>query len=496
VDFVDCTDRHHPSLGERAPRERHFHIGKYPAKEIPKPPALQWVPRRFKRYGVAPEIVADDMAGLPRPDIILVTSRMTYWYPGVAEAIALCRRVFPGAPIILGGTYATLCPDHARAVCKPDLVFEGEGEWALARLIEKTTGLPLRTPGARGGDKSLLASKENSGLEDVGDSLDALPMPAFDLLRSKSALAIETTRGCPFRCAYCASAALHPRFRRKSPARVADEIQWAVESLGTEDIAFYDDALLLDSARHFEQIAAEILARGLRGRARFHTPNGLFAACITESTARAMREIGVETVRLSLESASAARLREWNRRSGPDDFACAMRHLRAAGFRRDQIGVYILCAMPGQSAEEVRESIDFAIAQGGTPRLAEFSPIPGTPEWNRALAENRRAADPARTPLPQDREAPPWDREAPHSLLSRDCEPPKWDREAPHSRLITHAFDDTRSSLPAKPLPLADEPLLHNNSIYYWASGAMPPDTLNSLKRYATEKAASADGIS
>jgi hypothetical protein len=39
---------------------------------------------------------------------------MTYWYPGVVEAIARVRARFGAVPVVLGGVYATLCTDHAR----------------------------------------------------------------------------------------------------------------------------------------------------------------------------------------------------------------------------------------------------------------------------------------------------------------------------------------------------------------------------------------------
>ena len=53
-------------------------------------------------------------ARAPRPDVVLVTSTMTYWYPGVQAAVDLVRRRFGRVPVILGGIYATLCPGHAR----------------------------------------------------------------------------------------------------------------------------------------------------------------------------------------------------------------------------------------------------------------------------------------------------------------------------------------------------------------------------------------------
>jgi radical SAM superfamily enzyme YgiQ (UPF0313 family) len=158
---------------------------------------------------------------------------------------------------------------------------------------------------------------------------------------------------------------------------------------------------------------------------RFHAPNSLFASMITPRVAQLMRAMGMETVRVSLESASSAQLDAWNRRITPSHFIDAMRNLGDAGFTRDQIGVYLLCGLPGQQAGDVREAIDTVIAHGGTPRLAEYSPIPGTPEFDRAVEFSA--------------------------------------------------------------LPLKEEPLLHNNTIFHWAAKTMSPEELASLKRHARE---------
>lgn len=408
VALCDLTDRHHPALPRVLPEKR-FNTGKYYAEEIPKPGPLSWVPRRFKRYGLPPDRAESWLACLPRPDVVLVTSRMTYWYLGVRDAVALCRRLWGQVPILLGGTYATLFRSHAQREIAASEIFCGEGEEAVASLVEKWTGVGVKVPG-----DTCPASLAN---------LDTLPFPAWKLRSWNRAVTIETSRGCPYRCAYCATGQWLPVWRAKSPARVADEIEYVVGELGAEDVAFADDALLLNAKRHFLVWAREVQRR--RVRARFHTPNSLFASMITAEVAEAMRALGVETVRVSLETADEARLRSLNRRIRPRHFLEAMKNLRAVGYRPDQIGVYILCGLPGQPVEEVRASIDLVIDEGGTPRLAEYSPIPGTGEWRRAVSS-------------------------------------------------TH-------------LPIATEPLWHNNSIYWWASGAMEPSVLADLKNYARE---------
>jgi radical SAM superfamily enzyme YgiQ (UPF0313 family) len=411
VDYVDCTDRWHPVVADEKLRRQPFNVGKYFATEVPKPPPLARIPRRFKRYGVPLEAIESDLCALERPDVILVTSRMTYWYPGVVDAVRICRRVFGGVPIILGGIYATLCRVHAESICRPDIVFAGEAESSLPGLLETACGYSMRLP-------------LSFGHTDGDAKLDALPTPAYDLMRRSVALPYETSRGCPYRCSYCATGSLHPSHRVKSPEHVVDELQQMIEIHGAEDIAFYDDALLLNPEAHFLPIAAEFCRRKLS--CRFHTPNGLFAHMITPEVAQAMRSMEVETVRVSLESVSSDRLRQWNRRVGPGHFTEAMRNLREAGFRREQIGVYLLCAMPGQTFGEVRDTVNLVLDHGGTPRLCEYSPIPGTEEWQRAVAGSG--------------------------------------------------------------LPLETEPLLHNNSIYHIVSGAMNREEFQELKLYVRER--------
>src|SRR5690606_17136572 len=113
VDYLDFTDRHHPAVeGQRRP-ERGDHSGKYFSQPAPKPEAVAWVPLTWRRYGLPLDVAQSELAARPRPDVVLVTSRMTYWYPGVVESIAAVRRQWPGAPVALGGIYATLSPDHA-----------------------------------------------------------------------------------------------------------------------------------------------------------------------------------------------------------------------------------------------------------------------------------------------------------------------------------------------------------------------------------------------
>ncbi|OPZ12733.1 MAG: Radical SAM superfamily protein [candidate division BRC1 bacterium ADurb.BinA364] len=286
----------------------------------------------------------------------------------MADSIARCRaRWGSAAPIALGGIYATLLPGHARRHSGADIVFEGQAFESFPRWLRER--FPARA----------------AAIHAVPENLDSWPRPAVDLCHGRKALPLLMSLGCPGRCAYCASALLAPRRLRRSAESAHAELADHAERFGAEDIAFFDDALLTESARWFEPFLDRVIAQG--PRVRFHAPNGLNCAEIHPGLAGKMKAAGFETVRLSLETIATERLREWRRSGGAEAFARAVVALRRAGFRRDQIGAYIMGGMPGQTSEETRRTIEFAHDAGATPYLNEFSPIPGTLGMERAIAQ-------------------------------------------------------------------------------------------------------------
>ncbi len=368
VDFVDCLDRYNRRLLERKSRTSpsgkadgrgHFH-----KEEIPKPRILRDIPRRYNRFGLPPDLLLEQIAMLTEPDVILVSSSMTYWYPGVSETINVIRKAFPNAMTILGGAYATLLPTHARTHSGADYIVQGDSINMLGRILSKVTGrqIPQFT---------------NRHFPSEGDS------PAYDLLPNTSSMVIFTSWGCPFRCTYCASWRISGEFRQREPRRVVDEIEFLCREHRTRHFAFYDDALLFANESHFKPIVKGIIARGIR--AVFHTPNAIHPRYIDSEVAALMREANFQTIRLGLETASPDVQRRTGAKVTNSEFLRALACLEKAGYRRRDLEVYAMMGLPSQASQEVRETVRFINAEGCTIRLVVYSPIPGTDEWERAL---------------------------------------------------------------------------------------------------------------
>ena len=318
--------------------EKSFGRQKIKKTEIDKPGVYKNIPRRYNQFGLTTCEIKAHLDAAERPDIILITSMMTYWYPGVREMITLLRGAFPGVPTVLGGIYASLCPEHAAGL-GADFIVCGHYE-----------------PQA--------------------------PYPAMDLYgRPPYGIAV-TSFGCPFSCRYCASNVLWPRYRRRPLADVLREIDFQA-GLGARDFAFYDDALLLDKENFFYPLCRETGTR-YGGALRLHTPNGLHVRQIDERCAGVLHESNFRTIRLSLESIDPKVAHDSSGKVARGEYASAVKNLRAAGYTREDCETYILLGLPGQDTASVRDTIDFVWQNGGRPKLAEFSPIPGTPYFEEA----------------------------------------------------------------------------------------------------------------
>jgi radical SAM superfamily enzyme YgiQ (UPF0313 family) len=205
-------------------------------------------------------------------------------------------------------------------------------------------------------------------------------------------VAVQTARGCPYHCPYCAVDLLAPQgFQPRPPERVGDEIAWCVEELGARDVAFYDDALLFNAERHLLLILDGVLERGIE--VRFHTPNGLHARFIDRALARTLREAGFVTLRLGLETADPGEQHRDGDKVDREAFARAVEALWAAGYTAREVMAYVLIGRPGQDVGAVRATVAYAHGLGVPVSAAQYSPIPGTREWGAAVAAGHIAAD-------------------------------------------------------------------------------------------------------
>ncbi len=347
ADFVcfDFLDRLHPLMvGRSELQSDRWGRGRFYGERIARPACLTNIPRYFRRFGLPRDCFRQLLRGQRPCDYVLVQTMMTYWYLGVAEVVEEVRRAWPAAKIVLGGNYVTLCADHARCL-EADLLVPG------------------------------------TDLEPLWNFLEIAPDPdqpaLWEAYDPPGAGVLKLTDGCPFKCTYCSVPKVYSEFRPRSQERSLAELD-LLASLAVGNIAFYDDALLFDAQAVLVPFLEELVRR--RSSVNLHTPNALNARFVTTELAGLMVRAGFKTFYLGFESRS----RRWQQNTGSkvyaEEFAEAVRHLLSAGADPANITAYQILGHPHSDVQELEASMQFVHSLGVRGMLADFSPIPGTPD--------------------------------------------------------------------------------------------------------------------
>jgi len=343
--LFDYMDRLHPFAADQKQLESdRWSRGRFYSQKIPNPKPLESIPRYFRRFGLPRDIFIDFLTKEAPFDYVFIQTTMTYWYKGIWEVIEDIHKAGPKAKIILGGNYVTLCPDHAEK-SGADLLVQG------------------------------------TNLEPLWEYLRINPDPnqpaLWEVYKKLSVGVLKLTEGCPFKCTYCSVPKVYGRFKPRSLEHSLSELK-LLSSLGVENIAFYDDALLFDADKVLVPFLTQVVNRSIK--INFHSPNALNARFITKELAQLMVRAGFKTFYLGFESAS----QQWQKRTGSkvfsDELEKAVEHLISAGAEPANITAYQILGHPHIEIQQLEDSMHFVNSLGIRGMLADFSPLPGTPD--------------------------------------------------------------------------------------------------------------------
>ncbi len=342
--LFDYLDRLHTSAPIEKLRADAWGRGEFHNEPLDKPALFKNIPRNYRRFGLPR---SEFRAFLEREepfDFALIQTVMTYWYPGVREAIADLRARSPRTKIVLGGVYATICAAHAKTL-GADFVLEGlnlDPLWQFLNIEPNSKGLP-----------------------------------SWELYDRLETGVLKLADGCPFKCTYCSVPQVYPTFHSRPMERSLAEMDYLIER-GARHAVFYDDALLYQPDKILVPFLKEALKRG--ARLNFHTPNALNARFISKELAELMVAGGFKVIYLGFESSAY----EWQKKTGgkvySHELARAIENLCAAGAKIENIAAYLILSHPNADQQNVEESMRFANDLGIRVMLSEFSPIPGTPD--------------------------------------------------------------------------------------------------------------------
>jgi radical SAM superfamily enzyme YgiQ (UPF0313 family) len=350
---------------------------------------------------------ARDLLKTFRPDVVGIGA--LNWEAEEAGQLALMVQTeFSGTIVALGGPFAH---KNTRKICATavyDWIFDGEADWGFPiacqrwfrgdRRLDDIVGLTWRSgPGeayTNNGDSLRCGLKPPVG---VVDDLDAIPLPAWDLvdfnkyakvrnfmslLKGKRYAPIFTSRGCPFLCTYCHDI-FGKKFRWRSPENVAAEVKM-LRDLGVDELQIVDDIFNMNPPR------MKAVCRAIEPyRMHITFPNGLRFDILDEEGCEALVRAGTYGACVAIETITP-RLQELIKKRLKVD-----RAQRAIGWMADRgvlIRGFFMLGFPTETLDEIEATISYAVYSDLTQAyFFNVVPQPGTPLYDLAIQENAAA---------------------------------------------------------------------------------------------------------
>ncbi|MEI6153416.1 MAG: radical SAM protein [Deltaproteobacteria bacterium] len=351
IKLIDCLD---------VVEEKRKADGRAPfiKKKVVKPESLKSIRKSLRRYGISREKLNEELSHVESPDLILVTSIMTYWYAGAKDVLEIARKRFPSSKIVLGGIYPSLCYEHAKTAMEgANLIVKNNETEQFYGFVEREFGITLP-------------------FKPSMYDFDSLPYPCFDLYNKIHFIPLLTSYGCMYRCTFCATPYMHPGIVRRSGGSVVNEIvYWYAR--GVEKYVLYDDNFLYRASFYAKPILRGIIK--LPFPISIYNPNAINASLIDDELANLLLAAGFKEVRIGLEAINPDIQKSLDGKVNRRVFERAIGLLLNAGFTHGSISAYILAGLPLQRWKDVKTAIDYLAGLGVNAHIAEYTPIPHTP---------------------------------------------------------------------------------------------------------------------
>jgi radical SAM superfamily enzyme YgiQ (UPF0313 family) len=281
-----------------------------------------------------------------------------------------------GVPVVLGGLHVSLMPEEAAAHADSIVLDGAEGVWPeLIRDFRAGRMRPLyrgmRTDVFRPG---------------------AYAKPRFDLLKGRAynRVTVQTSRGCPIDCEFCAaSLRITSSFQQKPVELVVEELRDAAAVMDAPFVEFADDNTFVNK-RWGKKLLRAIAPLHLR----WFTETDISVAEDAELL-DLMREAGCRQILIGLEGTSPAELagldpHDWKARRAAK-YAEAIDRIQSRGISVN--GCFVLGL--DTQGPEIFEAVRDFIRQSGLleAQITVLTPFPGTPLYRRLHRENRLLAE-------------------------------------------------------------------------------------------------------
>ena len=329
------------------------------------PYGLMLIASYLRKHGVETSII--DLSGgdieIPFADVYGITAYVSTL--GLTEKIVgECRTINPASTVVVGGAHPSASPGDFPFA---DFVVRGEGEQAMLAIIEGRTG----------GDRVILG----------GALSNPFSLPSFDLvdihsyhrtIAGEKSLPYITSRGCPFKCAFCGLAWMHRSgmsVRMEDECSVLSHLITIKDVYGINRINFQDDIFTLNKGRLFRMLK-KIKALNIRFRCMGR------AGYDTEEVYERLAEAGCEQVAWGIESGSQIILDRMNKEVTVEENYEVIQWAKKYGITSR---AFFIIGFPGENSSTLMDTRDFIeYADPDQCFVSNFVPYPGTDVAKRA----------------------------------------------------------------------------------------------------------------
>lgn len=336
------------------------------------------------------EVCVCDLTGLPKElwyiplgDLYGVTGA-TPNFVQIRDIIEILKEREPDKPVIVGGTHATVYPEHILKYSKADACVIGDGELTALNIVQGKDWKDI--PG-------IMTREYFTGLPTLVNDIDFFPMPDREAIDYYSYLesslfnymditvkkegSILACRGCAFDCSFCASRKINQgRVRLKSAKAIVDEIIYLKDRFGAEMLNVLDDSFLLNKKRAYD-VCTSLIEKKV----------GMKWFCLVRADEAdydlfcLMKKAGCLSVAPGFESGSNRILKLMNKKITIEMARECVKMASKAGLL---INGQLIVGFPTETEEDVELMVKFIKdnPEVDTWGLHTFFPFPGCDVWN------------------------------------------------------------------------------------------------------------------
>jgi anaerobic magnesium-protoporphyrin IX monomethyl ester cyclase len=341
------------------------------------------------------------------PDIVGISALFNTSYLHLKQLSKIAKEIWPKSLVVSGGALVSnLYKRIFENIPHLDAVAIAEAEKPFLGLVKaKNRREYLENDKISGWMTPAKAKKGIAPTIDFVQNLDDIPLLAYDLIdlndyqkvtnwhgktdKNSKIASILITRGCPYRCTYCANPSMHGgKLRYTSPQRVFSDIRELKEKFGVNIILIEDDSMLTD-----RQFTFKILDGLIEMKVNFDLSNGLGVNHIDEKLADKLIKAGINKVTLAVESGCERVLKELMHKSWTD-LSLARKTTDILKKRGIYITATFVIGLPGETQENIQDTVKFIKDTGfNWSKIFIATPVAGSDLYQICLKNNFLVTD-------------------------------------------------------------------------------------------------------